>query len=250
VSQNIQIPNLKGKKVLIATPAYDGKVGLGYLNSLIPTLMAAKAGGAEVSYAIYANSGSIPRVRNLAVASMMGQGFTDLFFIDADMGWEAEDFCRMLSFDTEIVAATYPARSEDNPRWIVVWPDEIKQHKSGLLTAKRAGTGFMRINRRAFEVLEEKHPDLHYYAPHTTDDSEIPHLFAFFDYCLHNGADGRRGHLSEDYHFCDLARDAGLTIWVDPNVQMRHYGFKTFEGKFSDVVKVQEVNPGGELETK
>ena len=234
--------SLEGKKVFIATPAYEGKVGVDYVNSLVPSLSLLRAAGAEVAYAIYQNSGSIPRVRNQAVASMMGKGYTDLVFIDADMAWNPKDLVKLVAYNTDIVAAAYPARSEKNQRWIVVWPEEIKQHSSGLLTAQRVGTGFMRIRNTVFEKLEELHPDWHYQAPHTQDDDEAKHLFAFFDYELKVGKDGRRGHLSEDYRFCDIATDAGFTIWVDPDIYMEHIGTKKFVGTFSESVSVKEVN--------
>lgn len=234
--------SLKGKKVFIATPAYEGKVGVDYVNSLVPSLSLLRAAGAEVAYAIYQNSGSIPRVRNQAVASMMGKGYTDLVFIDADMAWNPKDLVKLVAYNTDIVAAAYPARSENNQRWIVVWPEEIKQHSSGLLTAQRVGTGFMRIRNTVFEKLEELYPDWHYQAPHTRDEDEAKHLFAFFDYELKVGKDGKRGHLSEDYRFCDIATDAGFTIWVDPDIYMEHIGTKKFIGTFSESVSVKEVN--------
>lgn len=234
--------SLEGKKVFIATPAYEGKVGVDYVNSLVPSLSLLRAAGAEVAYAIYQNSGSIPRVRNQAVASMMGKGYTDLVFIDADMAWNPKDLVKLVAYNTDIVAAAYPARSEKNQRWIVVWPEEIKQHSSGLLTAQRVGTGFMRIRNTVFEKLEKLYPDWHYQAPHTQDEDEAKHLFAFFDYELKVGKDGKRGHLSEDYRFCDIATDAGFTIWVDPDIYMEHIGTKKFVGTFSESVSVKEVN--------
>jgi len=234
--------SLEGKKVFIATPAYEGKVGVDYVNSLVPSLSLLRAAGAEVAYAIYQNSGSIPRVRNQAVASMMGKGYTDLVFIDADMAWNPKDLVKLVAYNTDIVAAAYPARSEKNQRWIVVWPEEIKQHSSGLLTAQRVGTGFMRIRNTVFEKLEELYPDWHYQAPHTQDEDEAKHLFAFFDYELKVGKNGKRGHLSEDYRFCDIATDAGFTIWVDPDIYMEHIGTKKFVGTFSESVSVKEVN--------
>ena len=238
----IEVPNLEGKRVLLATPAYQGLVGTQYVNSLVASLSALRAAGADVAYAIYANSGSVPRTRNQAVAAMMSGGFTDLVFVDADMGWRAEDLCRLLAYETSVVGATYPARTDVHPRWIVVWPEEVKQHETGLLTAKRLGTGFLRIRRDVFERLEELHPELHYSAPHAKTEEEKRHLFAFFDYHLVDHADGSRGHLSEDYYFCDLVRDAGFTIWVDPSVYMEHVGQKVFSGAFKDVVEVREVS--------
>jgi len=238
----VEVPSLEGKRVLIATPAYQGLVGTQYVNSLIASLSALRAAGAEVAYAIYANSGSVPRTRNQAVASMMSGGFTDLVFVDADMGWRAEDLCRLLAYDTSIVGATYPARTDVHPRWIVVWPEEVKQHETGLLTARRLGTGFLRVRRDVIEKLEELHPELKYDAPHAKTKEEKEHLFAFFDYHLVEHEDGSRGHLSEDYYFCDLVTDAGFTIWVDPDIYMEHIGTKKFVGTFSESVSVKEVN--------
>jgi len=240
----VTLPNLKNRKILIATPAYEGKIGLPYANSLIATLNLAKLAGADISYAIYANSGSVPRTRNQAVAATLGHDFTDLVFIDADMGWDAEDFLRLCGpKGVGILAAAYPARSEDNSRWIVVWPEEVKQHPdTGYLTAHRAGTGFMRIERHVLEKLEELHPELHFEAPHTQNELEKPHLHAFFKYELKEGKDGVRGHLSEDYFFCDLARDAGYPIWIDPEIRMEHHGYKNFEGRLSDVIQVRSVD--------
>lgn len=233
---------LAGRKVFIATPAYEGKVGLEFVNSLIPSIMALQSVGAEVSYAIYANSGSIPRVRNQAVATVLANDYSDLMFIDADMGWRPEDLVRVLAYDTSMVGAAYPARSERHNRWIVVWPEDVRQHnESGLLTAERVGTGFLRVRRDVLEALKEKHGDLWYRSPHVVSEEEGDNLFAFFDYQLVVGRDGLQGHVSEDYVFCDRARDAGFTIWVDPYVKMQHVGSKVFEGTFADVIEVKDV---------
>lgn len=241
--ERIEVPSLVGRRVLLATPAYQGLVGTHFVNSLVSSLGALRAAGAEVAYVIYGNSGSVPRTRNQAVASMLAGDFTDLVFVDADMGWRPADLCRLLAWDASVVGATYPARTDVNSRWIVVWPDEIKRHESGLLTAKRLGTGFLRVRRDVFERLKVLHPELKYEAPHASSDGEKKNLFAFFDYKLVENADGSRGHLSEDYYFCDLVRNAGFTIWVDPEIYMEHVGTKVFSGTFSENVMVREV-PG------
>jgi len=241
MSEPVTVPSLKNKKILLATPAYDGKVGVEFVNSLVGSLLALRAAGAEVHYAIYANSANVPRVRNTAVAAMLGEDFTDIVFIDADMQWDAKDLAKVCAYDTSIVGAPYRARTDNNARWIVVWDDEVHQHeKTGLLTAKRAGTGFLRVRRDVFEKLMVEHPDLHYEGPNVTNDDHKPFLYAFFDYQLQTGKNGVVGHVSEDYYFCDLAREAGFTIWVDPNVNLGHVGSKIWSGKFTDDVKIAD----------
>lgn len=232
---------LEGRRVFIATPAYEGKTHVEFVNSLVPSVVLLRRLGCEVAFGIYANSGSIPRVRNQAVAAFLSGGYSDLVFIDSDMGWEPNDLVRLLSFDVDVVGAAYPARSDERARWIVVWGDEIKRNGLGLLSAKRVGTGFVRIRRNVLLKLVELHPELKYSAPYASSvDDEW--LFALFDYALKRGVNGVQGHLSEDYHFCDLVRDAGFDIWVDPNCKMRHVGLKTWSGTFSEAVTVREVD--------
>ena len=37
--------------------------------------------------------------------------------------------------------------------------------------------------------------------------------------------------LSEDYHFCKIARDIGVKIWAAPWVNLKHCGTYNFEGR-------------------
>ena len=37
--------------------------------------------------------------------------------------------------------------------------------------------------------------------------------------------------LSEDYHLCTIARQAGYKVWAAPWVELTHNGFYSFEGR-------------------
>lgn len=273
-----KLPDLSGRVVFIGTPAYEGKVGVAYCNALVDTAVALVQCGAQVIKGQVTDSGSIPRSRNMMVARALAADATDLLFIDSDMGWRPMDAIRLLMWDTpDIVAAAYPARSDKNSRWIVVTDEKTEMDlSSGLISVRRAGTGFMRIPTALLRELIEQHPELHYEAFHTVamtaeqydarvkelegqgatpeaaveaatlekerSKLEADNLYALFNYRHGTEPDGHVGLLSEDYYFCDVARAAGFRILIDPNIWMSHEGRKVWEGKFSDAITIVKTD--------
>ena len=75
------------------------------------------------------------------------------------------------------------------------------------------GAAVMAIERRVLEQLSKAHPELKY------EDPRGGQAYALFEPVLAGGA-----YLSEDYGFCELARRAGFSVYVDPAVVVRHYG--------------------------
>ena len=75
--------------------------------------------------------------------------------------------------------------------------------------------GFMLIARSVFVKVAEKFPEL-YFKP---KDPSLPDGFCFFNTVLRDGE-----FWGEDYQFCYLAREAGVRIWVDPEIQFDHAG--------------------------
>lgn len=139
-----------------------------------------------------------------------------------------------------------------------------------------SGTGFMMIKRSTLEKMTKEYPHLMYRPDHVRtaafDGSrEIPCLFdaiidnkharmdreikEFFsknpkatqDEVIAFIADTKSsafGHqysnryLSEDYWFCQLARETGLKVWLAPWIQLQHVGSYVFGGSLADLAAV------------
>jgi hypothetical protein len=90
------------------------------------------------------------------------------------------------------------------------------------------GTGYMLIKRQVFEGLMKHVPtytsDM-YAAIDTERKPKIIHQF--FDTSI-DPDDNKL--LSEDYHFCKLARKHGYKVWAAPWVSLTHTGTYTFSG--------------------
>ncbi|WP_444546436.1 hypothetical protein, partial [Candidatus Mycobacterium methanotrophicum] len=106
-----------------------------------------------------------------------------------------------------------------------------------LLEIAAGGTGFMLIKRGVFDTLSEVVPE---YAP---DERSIKECYA-------TTTDLESGRLiTEDYHFCGLARTHGFKIYAAPWVRLGHAGTYVFDRHFDlnwlNLSDGSEIDPSG-----
>lgn len=80
-----------------------------------------------------------------------------------------------------------------------------------------AATGCLAIHRRVFEKLAEGLPLLH-----ERDGARA--FYPFFQTMIYEDAEAGKILLSEDYAFCQRAKEAGFKIYANPAVRMGHMG--------------------------
>ncbi len=74
---------------------------------------------------------------------------------------------------------------------------------------KHGGTGFMLIKREVFEKLKDKCPSYIHNMNDTNDNSDLGDKITEY---FATSIDENNHLLSEDYHFCKLARDNGIKV--------------------------------------
>jgi hypothetical protein len=93
----------------------------------------------------------------------------------------------------------------------------------GLVKARRVATGFMMIQKQVFTKLAEMHPEW----LHQDNMNPEEKLYSFFDFkCT------PEGYIGEDFLFCDRAREAGFSAWIDPTIKLGHMGIHEFKSDF------------------
>jgi len=60
--------------------------------------------------------------------------------------------------------------------------------------------------------------------------------YSYFEFSKERG-----GFNGEDWHFCLVARDAGLKVWCDPEINMTHTGTKVFKGNLGEHLRGRET---------
>ena len=178
----------------------------------------------NVQYGPQVGDALIERARGISATYFLRNTDADVHLsIDSDIvGFSVEDTMKLCeaAMTHDIVGATYVGRSRDRPNAYTV--QEIGQPVSYAfdhtpVAVKWAATGFLAVHRRVFEKLSENLRLLHARQP-----------WAFYNfYGCTEYEDEELGEpilLSEDYAFCQRAKDAGFQIYIDPAVRIGHLG--------------------------
>ena len=139
--------------------------------------------------------------RTWLVSQASKQDCTHILFLDDDMIYEEDTLDRLLSYDKDIIGATYANRRGDGV--VTGFRKDEKQHQRKPFKVAALGGGCMLVKLSVFEKIEKP----------------------WFWYDVAN-----EGFvvMSNDWWFCGKAYDAKFDIWVDPKVKPKHIGFKEY----------------------
>jgi hypothetical protein len=216
---SISVEELRKRKIMLATPMYGGMChGLFTKSSADLSANCAKHGIGLVFYYLF-NESLIQRARNYCVDEFLRSDCTHLMFVDADIGFKAEDVIAFLALQSDespydvlcgpypkkciswekIVAAVNAGFADDNPSNLEQFVgDYVFNPRAGQTEIKldepapieEGGTGFMMIRRSILEKYRDAFPELKYYPDHARsvnfDGSRA--ITAFFDCEIDRGA--------------------------------------------------------------
>lgn len=220
---------LKGIRVMVGTPCYGGMVAEKYLVSMFNTVTTCLGLGVDLFLHAVSNQSLVTRARNEIVASFLASDCTHLFFIDADIGWDAADFIAALLHDREVVGGVYRMKCLE-PRYTLNLLSQNIFIDNGLVEAERLGTGFMCIKREVFDKLIEAYPGMKYVSrSDILSERERELCYTFFD----TEVDKDGVYWSEDFAFCNRWKRIGGKVYFNPYFKLNHVGTYVFEGDFS-----------------
>lgn len=220
--------------VMIATPAYDGKLPIPFVISLLNEQQIFQDFNQQVQL-ISMPSCSVPaHGRNALCKWFLGSGFDQLIFVDADVTWELGNLFRLSMYPEDIVAGAYRFKREQE-FYPVEWLDhEFTRNEHKLIEVAWAPTGFMKIRRQALLTFMEKHPDRYY-----IDHGEAG-FFCFFQMVFKDG----EMH-SDDVYFCKEWRQAGGKIHLCPDLTLTHWDFNTpYPGNIAKWIEARSKQKG------
>jgi GT2 family glycosyltransferase len=135
--------------------------------------------------------------RTYIAVQATNKGCTHLLLVDDDMIYEPDTVDKLLAHDKDIVGGLYKTKYE-NPDWLI--EGEIKD---SLFECNALGGGLLLIKTEVFR--------------------KIPPLW--FGYTWH---DNGMVKMSNDWYFCERARESGFSVWCDPSVKARHIGLREY----------------------
>jgi hypothetical protein len=239
-------------KLIICTPFYELKAFSPYVVSLTNTTRLLTEVGIDWRFMELSGDSYVHRARNtMCDVFMQDPDATDLFFVDSDMSWDPEAFVKMCLLPQAIIGGSYPVKNGWD-KWTsipqVVQDEDKSFHMKGielgdgsaLIEAHVLAGGFLRIKREAFERFRKHFPDLWYHEPSTDPEKPDRRYTQFF-------AAESEGHqfIGEDHMFSKRMREMGEKMFIYPNVDIVHWGYKDFGGnldKFLKSEKQKQIN--------
>ncbi len=214
--------DLDGRSVLIAIPAYDGKVHVETMGSVIEAGIIVRELGATWGVTYLCGMPIITKARNALVHSFLSTECTDVLFLDADISFDPSALAAGMMENKDVIGIAYRLK-DDEVRYklhLQENPDGSLIRDGNLLKADRFGTGWMLVQRRVLERLSATAKK------YTFEDIEYS---VVFDTVISDGE-----FLGEDYYFCDKARAIGFSLFINPFVNITHHGDKSYEGVFAE----------------
>lgn len=205
------------RNVLIATPSYDGKLDVWYVNSLITSLNLCSLKNINLIPLWMSYDSLIQRSRNDLLQIAYNEKFDDIIWIDADIEWNPEWILKLLEYEEDVIGGTYRKKT-DEVEIYTVKTENIYKNKNNLIEVEGLGMGFIKMSNKAFTSLYENAEEY---------ENENKKSRNVFEVVVDNGK-----LIGEDICVCKKLRELGFSIYLDPNMTCNHIGIKKYVGNF------------------
>ena len=261
---NLQVPvsELQKKSLFVATPMYGGQCFGSYTKSILDLSRVCQAYGIQVQFSFIFNESLITRARNYMVDEFLRSPHTHMMFIDSDIDFNPMDVIALLALDKPIAGGPYPKKClaweniYDAVRYGMVPNDdrgkladfagdfvfnavpgttEIQLNQP--VEVLEIGTGFMMIERSVFTKFAEAYPQ-YWYNPDHNRAAAFDGSRKIYQYFQAEIEPKHNRYLSEDYWFCQKARDAGMGVWFAPWMIIKHHGTYIYSGSIPAMAAV------------
>lgn len=244
-------------KLFIGAPMYGGVCTSPYLKGLIDLSTASITYNVSLNVYGVTNQSLVQKARNVCATAFLKSDCTHFLFIDADIGFTANDVLSLLyilATDKEnkydVLAGPYPKKTicwetvrvaakkgfaDQNANFLenytgnytlLISPNNLFSTKVPV-EVPEIDAGFMMIPRRTLEKFVTTHPERIYKIPKGEKE------FAFFDCAIDPETNY---YIEEDRNFCQHVKKMGGRIWVAPWLKLSHQGAYSFKGSLEHSV--------------
>ncbi|WP_423372006.1 hypothetical protein [Burkholderia sp. LMG 32019] len=240
--------------IFVATPAYGGMCYLPYVNGLLELQRTCLTAGIGFEYFYITGTALLHELRNVAVERFLRSGLSHMMFIDADIGFRANDVIRMFEQPHDVKIGLCPAK---NINWtavvnaarsdpampvdqIALFAADYSQTAYALDTEEptikldpmfeiyAGGSGLMMLSRAVFEKMETAYPHTKIEFPPNFQNlvADATSMYEHFEFL--RDPDGRS--FSEDISFCKKWRMCGGKLYACTWFKTVHAGLHLYKG--------------------
>lgn len=224
-------PQIAPRMIVFGIPCLSGNMSVGTALSLVETCDLLTKSGFNYSIIIRPGDPYLSKVRSKIATACLDEHPTAeaLFFIDDDVRFPPRKVLEFMQRPEPVLAGLYPMKDDDInfPAHLACDPATgIVIERDGLVRATMVPTGFLRIRREVLESFRR--------AKSRFTDAEADGKSRVYSNIFQMGTRPDGGFMGEDCWFCDDWVSAGGEIWVDPDIEFGHRGYKTWTSTFKD----------------
>ena len=201
-------------KVLIATPAHDGRLDVWYTTSLINSVRITQENGIFLHPVFMSYDALVQRARNDLFK--LALEYDAVIWIDSDLEWNPMWIMELLGSDKDVIGGTYRKKTDDAELYTVKTKDLTTT--DGLIKVDGLGMGFVKMSKKAVQALWDASQ------PYQNEGRECRMV------CDIQVIDGQL--VSEDNVVMRKLADLWFDVWLDPRMTCCHIGTKKFYGNF------------------
>lgn len=173
-------------------------------------------------YTVWRTTGiaQVDLARSQMASDALAAGFEETMWIDADVGFNANDVDRLRAHRLPVVAGIYPKKGKrELAVHSVPGTESIVFGKAGgLLEIKYAATGFLLVAADVYHRIQE-----HCKLPICNKRFGKP-MVPYFQPMPVKLGDDDYWYLGEDFSFCERSRQAGFKVMADTSIRLSHFG--------------------------
>ena len=218
------------------------QVEQGHHSSVVRLFQECTRRGIEIREGSVVGDALVSRARSLAASAFLRSDCDVLLSIDSDIWFRPEDaieLCEQALAGHDVIGGLYMTRAVRTQPAMML-PNEPLTFAAGQqpVETQFVSTGFTAVTREPFEALSKTLPLCH---QSWKQDGEDTSFWPFYmPFTIPWEGDGHI-YLSEDWAFCQRAREAGFKLWVHPGLRVGHYG--SYMYTLEDLIRPEKPLP-------
>lgn len=230
-------------KLFIGIPTLSGDIRVQTVSSLLNTQRMLMIYEIPYDIAFVIGNSAVERARNeLTKIFLDHQDFSHMLMIDSDMDWAAVEVLRLLNDNHDVVFGAgvkkrKPSYMQPDFAMTVLSRESPVCELCGCIEVKAGGACFLMVSRNAIEQIMAKFPDLKYKSDEEKDQF-LPAIFnPYLDETTHL-------YYAEDIAFFHRWRETGGKVWLDPRIDLGHWGNARWCGDLKKLFSIMDSKEG------
>ena len=220
-------PKKQPKRVLIGTPALDGRVDAWYSYAIHEITKLCQVRGIDVQMLLLSYESILPMARNELLTAAIKGDFDSFIFIDSDVFCNAQSFVEVVTSARDVVAIP-TVKKTDIESYDICFTDTPEQ-EGDWVKASRVSTSCLKLSQKALKALAGNS---------TLTVFRGNQLFNICQYDFFG-----EHFMGEDIYLCEKLKQLGFDIWVNTTSTCMHIGPKVYSGDFKRILdNVNQTN--------